>query len=63
MAEPEGWGILRQHFWGIVIQHLQVQECATKAERWIELPAEGQNPDDLESPAPGVTITAPVEGH
>ena len=23
MAEPEGWGILRQHFWGIVIQHLQ----------------------------------------
>ena len=40
-----------------------VQECATKAERWIELPAEGQNPDDLESPAPGVTITAPVEGH
>lgn len=22
MAEPEGWGILRQHFWGIVIQHL-----------------------------------------
>ncbi len=23
MAEPERWGVLRQHFWGFVIQHLQ----------------------------------------
>ena len=40
-----------------------VQECATKAERWIEIPAKGQSAEDLESPAPGVTITAPVKGH
>jgi uncharacterized protein YcnI len=33
-----------------------VQECATKAERWIEIPAEGQDPDALEFPAPGVLI-------
>ncbi|NBN65127.1 DUF1775 domain-containing protein [Microvirga tunisiensis] len=33
-----------------------VQECATKAERWIEIPAEGQDPDSLAMPAPGVKI-------
>ena len=33
-----------------------VQECATGVERWIELPAEGQNPHDLARPAPGVKI-------
>jgi uncharacterized protein YcnI len=34
-----------------------VQECANGAHRWIEIPAEGQNPDDLPEPAPFVTIT------
>lgn len=33
-----------------------VQECATGTERWIEIPAEGQDPHDLEGPAPGVMI-------
>jgi uncharacterized protein YcnI len=37
-----------------------VQECATKAERWIEIPAAGQSAHDLASPAPGVLLTAPV---
>lgn len=33
-----------------------VQECADAAERWIEIPAEGQSGDDLEGPAPGVMV-------
>lgn len=33
-----------------------VQECAEAAERWIEIPAEGQSGDDLEEPAPGVMV-------
>jgi len=41
-----------------------VQECATGAARWIEIPAEGQNSRDLASPAPGITIVAPAaHGH
>lgn len=48
---------------GSTVNFPVVQECATKAERWIEIPAEGQGADDLDSPAPGVTVTAPVEGH
>ena len=37
-----------------------VQECAGAAERWIEIPAAGQDPETLEYPAPGLTLT---EGH
>lgn len=33
-----------------------VQECATGAERWIETPADGQDGDDLDGPAPGVMV-------
>lgn len=33
-----------------------VQECADDAERWIEIPAEGQSDDDLQMPAPGVMV-------
>lgn len=41
-----------------------VQECANGAERWIEIPAEGQDAHDLEGPAPGVRIVAPADpGH
>lgn len=36
-----------------------VQECATKAERWIEIPAAGQDPDALEFPAPGLRSRRP----
>jgi uncharacterized protein YcnI len=40
-----------------------VQECANGAERWIEIPAEGQDPDSLEGPAPGVKLLPAVAGH
>ena len=33
-----------------------VQECADAAERWIEIPADGQTEEDLEMPAPGVMV-------
>lgn len=33
-----------------------VQECADAAERWIEIPQEGQSSDDLAGPAPGVMV-------
>ncbi|MCB1340211.1 MAG: DUF1775 domain-containing protein [Pseudooceanicola sp.] len=35
-----------------------VQDCADGAERWIEIPAEGQDPHDLEMPAPGFRVIA-----
>jgi periplasmic copper chaperone A len=35
-----------------------VQECADGAERWIEIPAAGQDAHDLEMPAPGVKVVA-----
>ncbi len=37
-----------------------VQECATKTERWIEIPAEGQTEDDLDYPAPSVKLTPAI---
>ncbi|WP_297976406.1 YcnI family protein [uncultured Amaricoccus sp.] len=40
-----------------------VQECADKTERWIEIPASGQDPDSLEYPAPGVTLLPAAGGH
>lgn len=40
-----------------------VQECANGAERWIEIPAEGQDADDFEMPAAGVKIGEPGHGH
>lgn len=33
-----------------------VQECANGAERWIEIPAAGEDGHDLEGPAPGVMV-------
>lgn len=39
-----------------------VQECRTGAERWIEIPAAGQDPDSLESPAPGVKVVEKPHG-
>lgn len=34
-----------------------VQKCAKGETRWIQVPAEGENPDELESPAPAITLT------
>ncbi|UCI08966.1 YcnI family protein [Mesorhizobium sp. B1-1-8] len=33
-----------------------VQECGDAAERWIEIPAAGQDADALENPAPGIKL-------
>lgn len=33
-----------------------VQECEAGVERWIEIPAEGKDPDDYEFPAPGLKL-------
>ncbi len=39
-----------------------VQECTDgKVERWIDIPAAGQSDDDLETPAPGLSIVAKVK--
>lgn len=41
-----------------------VQECPEgAAERWIEIPAEGQDPHDLEGPAPAVKLIAAPQAH
>ena len=40
-----------------------VQECADKVERWIEIPAAGQDADSLEFPAPGVKLLPAAGGH
>ena len=48
---------------GSTVYFPTVQECANGAERWIEIPAEGQNPDDLEGPAPAVKLIEATHGH
>ncbi len=40
-----------------------LQNCVKGQTDWKELPKEGQDPHDLEAPAPSVTITAAVAGH
>ncbi|KGM31181.1 YcnI family copper-binding membrane protein [Inquilinus limosus] len=40
-------------------QHLYfpvVQDCETGTDRWIEIPAEGKDADDYETPAPGLKL-------
>jgi uncharacterized protein YcnI len=44
---------------GTTIYFPVVQECANGAERWIEIPADGQDAHDLVDPAPGLEITEP----
>lgn len=49
---------------GKVLHFPAVQDCATRSERWIEIPAEGQEADALEYPAPGILILpAAAKGH
>ena len=43
---------------GAVLYFPVVQRCAASETAWIEIPAEGQTEDDLEYPAPAVTIVA-----
>ena len=40
-----------------------IQECANGAERWIEIPAEGQTRGDLDYPAPGVMVLPAAQGN
>jgi len=35
-----------------------VQECATSDHQWTEIPAKGQDPHELDQPAPGVFLKA-----
>lgn len=35
-----------------------VQECVKGKAAWIQIPQQGESPDDLESPAPAVALTA-----
>lgn len=48
---------------GTVVYFPVVQECDGAAERWIEIPAEGQTSGDLDGPAPSITIKAKAGGH
>jgi uncharacterized protein YcnI len=38
-----------------------VQECAGASERWVEIPAAGQDPHALKHPAPGITLVAATD--
>jgi uncharacterized protein YcnI len=33
-----------------------VQDCEAGTDRWIEIPAEGKDADDYETPAPGIKL-------
>lgn len=47
-----------------VVHFPAIQECVNGEElRWIEIPAEGQDAHELESPAPAVTVTAAEGRH
>ena len=43
---------------GSVLYFPTVQECEKGTERWIEIPAEGKDPESYEFPAPGVKLLA-----
>jgi periplasmic copper chaperone A len=43
---------------GDVLYFPVVQQCGEEAERWIELPAAGENSADLQYPAPALRIVA-----
>ena len=36
-----------------------VQTCEEGETAWVQIPAEGQSSDDLDAPAPSITVTAP----
>ena len=46
---------------GTVVRFPVVQECVEGVHRWIEVPADGQDPDSLDEPAPFVTLTEKAE--
>jgi periplasmic copper chaperone A len=40
-----------------------IQRCEKGQTRWIQIPAEGENPEELEEPAPAVVLTAAEGAH
>ena len=48
---------------GTVVHFPTVQECAEGVHRWIEIPAAGQDPHELDEPAPEVTVIEGEDGH
>lgn len=40
-----------------------IQECENGATRWIEVPAAGESPEELEEPAPALTLNEPDGAH
>ncbi|MDF1586844.1 YcnI family copper-binding membrane protein [Marinimicrococcus flavescens] len=48
---------------GAVVYFPVVQECEKGTHRWIEVPEAGQDPHDLDEPAPALTITEGKSGH
>ena len=40
-----------------------IQSCEKGETRWIQIPAEGENAEELEEPAPAVVLTAAEGGH
>lgn len=48
---------------GAVVYFPVVQRCGDAESAWIQIPAEGQDPDELDSPAPSVTIGEPADDH
>jgi periplasmic copper chaperone A len=41
---------------GVHLYFPVVQDCETGTDRWIEIPAEGKDADDYETPAPGLKL-------
>jgi uncharacterized protein YcnI len=46
---------------GTTLAFPTVQSCEVGENAWVEIPAEGQDPHDLDSPAPTLTVTEAVE--
>lgn len=42
---------------GTTLHFPTIQRCVEGQHDWIEIPAQGQDPDSLESPAPAITVT------
>lgn len=47
---------------GEAIPFPALQTCAEGETAWIQVPAEGESPEDLEEPAPALTLTAGEDG-
>jgi uncharacterized protein YcnI len=45
---------------GETIYFPTIQKCEQGETRWIQIPAEGEDPESLESPAPALPLTAPA---